>query len=159
VPVEPEPTPRPDTAPAAAPPASRAQLGQIRTALKKRDLLDEAASQFVAGLVGHPVGDLKNTDLLSRAEADQMLTELRRQESEQAPEEPCAASQRDAIGKELKRLGWGRDDALGFYTETVGHTVDATIKLTISEARQVMAALRAIDAPLDGPMFPEGDQA
>jgi hypothetical protein len=145
-------------------PASRAQCGQIRTALKHRDLAGGDAAAAISTIIGRPI---TQPDDLTRQEAQRVIDELRSQAALAAPLDACAHDQRVDIKAELERLRMGRDQALAFYTSVTGRPVAATADLTVTEAREVLKALRATAGTITsgqpgpdefGQLFPEGDQ-
>jgi len=134
--------------------ASRFQMTALHAMLGDLGLGGDGHHEIVANLVGHPV---EHCNLLTDNEADYCIQQLRQQLNDSGAG-PCTAEQRDQIGKELKRRGMGKDEALALYMTTTSREIQATVDLSRDEADQVLAAFRDIkDGGAQGAMFPEGD--
>lgn len=131
--------------------ASKLQLAQVHVLLGERDLGGDGHHEVVSGMVGREITSCKQ---LTRVEASRVIGQLKDQGEQAAPAKPCTREQREAIGREIARLGMSKDDALQVYTQETGHEVTATIDLSIGEAVAILKALRAIG---DGPLI--GDEA
>ena len=137
-------------------PITKMQLRHLHAVLNDRELGGDGHHRVVAEIVGHPVDSCSN---LTAAEADRVITALELQREQQQPpvDKGCTQEQREAIGKELRRLGWDKQAALACYKASAHRDVGATADLTISEAVAVLKSLRLLVGVEDEPgqLFPD----